>query len=232
MKSILVIFLLLLASAHCYPGVPRDPGASEANDKQKSQIELILPEEDRKNFGQLPNFDDDDDDEGFRFTPIKFNLRPIQSDEFFRPLTPFFSGVQDMMKQMREEMAKMFTGFPTIDDFKPLVPIPKDAVNKTSSKSETKIINGNKVTINETTYTDGTNNSNTIVRFRVIHVRPENETSVEAENNSSPEVVDLETEVDTEPKGSSKEESTNKSVEAVEDWKNDIPDSPVDDLKA
>lgn len=74
-------------------GVSHDPDAREPNDKQKSQIELILPEGDRKNFGQLPNFDDDDD-EGFRLTPIKFNLRPIQTDDFFRPFTPFFSGVQ------------------------------------------------------------------------------------------------------------------------------------------
>lgn len=49
---------------------------------------MILPEEDRKNFGELPNFDDDG---GFRFTPIKFNFRPIQTDDLF---SPFFSGFQ------------------------------------------------------------------------------------------------------------------------------------------
>ncbi|CAD6211851.1 GSCOCG00003864001-RA-CDS [Cotesia congregata] len=227
MKSTIVIFGLLLASAHCFPGVSRDPEDSSESNKQKSQIELILPEEDRKNFGELPNFDDDG---GFRFTPIKFNFRPIQTDDSF---IPFFSGFQDMVKQMREEMNKMFAGFPSLDDLKPLGGIPKDAINKTSSKSETKVINGHKVTINETTFSDGTNNSNTFVRFKVIHVRPENETSVETGSDTSPESVEVvETEVDEEPNPTSKDETTNRSVEAVEDWKNDIPDSPVDDLKA
>ncbi|KAH0539611.1 hypothetical protein KQX54_006126 [Cotesia glomerata] len=71
-------------------GVSRDPEDSSESNKQKSQIELILPEEDRKNFGELPNFDDDG---GFRFTPIKFNFRPIQTDDSF---IPFFSGFQEL----------------------------------------------------------------------------------------------------------------------------------------
>lgn len=84
------------------------------------------------------------------------------------------------------------------------------------------------LTINETTYTDGNDEYSTLIRVRVIDVRPQNDTLLLTESEADAEVTTLPTAV------TSKEDRTtpSRSVETVEEFDNEIPKSQVDTLTA
>ena len=84
------------------------------------------------------------------------------------------------------------------------------------------------LTINETTYTDGNDEYSTLIRVRVIDVRPQNDTLLLTESEADAEVTTLPTTV------TSKEDRTtpSRSVETVEEFDNEIPKNQVDTLTA
>ena len=88
------------------------------------------------------------------------------------------------------------------------------------------IIDGHVVTINETTYTDGDENSGAIFRVRVIDVKPQNET-LEIGGNPEAEPV-----TPSGPKKEAENTTPPRSVETVEDLENEIPKNQVDTLTA
>lgn len=93
------------------------------------------------------------------------------------------------------------------------------------------------LTINETTYTDGDDEYSTLIRVRVIDVRPQNETLLQTENEADAEVTTLPTVTGT---GGTTSTDTSKvdrttpsrSVETVEEFDNEIPKNQVDTLTA
>lgn len=85
------------------------------------------------------------------------------------------------------------------------------------------------VTINETTYTDGSDDYSTLIRVRVIDVRPQNETiltTVSSEADS--DVTTLPTFIGTNDTST----PSSRSIESVEDFDNEIPKNQGDVLTA
>ncbi|KAF3426336.1 hypothetical protein E2986_06855 [Frieseomelitta varia] len=127
------------------------------------------------------------------------------------------------MKRLRDQMAGILSHIPeqgVVNWSK----IPEGA----NTTSTTKVINGHVLTINETTYTDGNDEYSTLIRVRVIDVRPQNDTLLLTESEADPEVTTLPTTV------TSKEDRTtpSRSVETVEEFDNEIPKNQVDTLTA
>lgn len=96
------------------------------------------------------------------------------------------------------------------------------------------IINGHVVTINETTYMDGDDEFKTLIRVRVIDVKPENETILATEGGAETVTI-LPVETSTAPDAANGEEERTtpaRSIETVEDLDNEIPKNQVDTLTA
>jgi len=72
------------------------------------------------------------------------------------------------------------------------------------------IIDGHVVTINETTYSSGDDNSNTAFRIRIIDVKPQNETVIGGGGVGNAERTTMRAEAP-------------ESIETVEDFNNEIP---------
>ncbi|OAD55517.1 Icarapin-like [Eufriesea mexicana] len=100
--------------------------------------------------------------------------------------------------------------------------------NDANWTSETKVINGNIVTTNETIYAGNNNYSTLVMRIRIIEVEPENDTNPVAENDGGFEVVTLPTvtestsETNTATTNKKKNTSPTRSVETVEEFDNEI----------
>lgn len=78
------------------------------------------------------------------------------------------------------------------------------------------MINGHVVTVNETTYKDGDNVQGTVLRIRIVDIKPENEPTTDISEVESTAVTDEE---QTTPS------ATDRSVETVEDLtENEIPE--------
>ncbi|KOX80079.1 Icarapin-like [Melipona quadrifasciata] len=127
-------------------------------------------------------------------------------------------------KRLRDQMAGILSHIPeqgVVNWSK----IPEGA----NTTSTTKVINGHVLTINETTYTDGNDEYSTLIRVRVIDVRPQNDTLLLTESEADAEVTTLPTITVT-----SKEDRTtpSRSVETVEEFDNEIPKNQVDTLTA
>ena len=80
------------------------------------------------------------------------------------------------------------------------------------------------MTINDTTYSDGDDNNGSIIRVRIIDVKPQNDT---ANTTSGDNPVPTST-----PKIEDENKNNSRSVETVEDLENEIPKSQVDTLNA
>lgn len=83
------------------------------------------------------------------------------------------------------------------------------------------------MTINETTYTDGSDDYSTLIRVRVIDVRPQNETILTTVSSEADSDV---TTLSTGTNDTSTQSS--RSVESVEDFDNEIPKNQGDVLTA
>lgn len=80
------------------------------------------------------------------------------------------------------------------------------------------IINGHVVTVNETTYSDGDDQQGSVVRIRIVDIKPEVETETETGNPEAEEVTV--TPVDVNP-----QINTDRSPESVENIAdNEIPE--------
>lgn len=73
----------------------------------------------------------------------------------------------DIFERMRQQMAWLLSHqIPNRSG------IQLDVDNKGNKTSETKIIDGHKYTINETTYSDGDDNGGSFFKVRVVDIRP------------------------------------------------------------
>ncbi|XP_076181980.1 icarapin-like [Ptiloglossa arizonensis] len=145
------------------------------------------------------------------------------------PLDGFYSSMQNIMKRWREQMAGILSRIPE-QGVVPWSKIP-DGANTTST---TKVINGHVVTINETTYVDGDDTYGSLIRVRIIDVKPQNETILLTESEADAEVTTLPTTVTSATSTLSSEDRTTglRSVETVEEFDNEIPKNQVDTLTA
>ncbi|XP_018406220.1 PREDICTED: icarapin-like [Cyphomyrmex costatus] len=109
----------------------------------------------------------------------------------------FFS---DTINRLRQNLLNYFWTIPDITSFK--------APEGANTTSTTKIINGHVVTINETTFVSGDNNSGTVFRIRTVDVKPQNETEVIGGSTEQPSV---------------RPEPESDSRETVEEFNNEIP---------
>ncbi|KAG8222054.1 hypothetical protein J437_LFUL000498 [Ladona fulva] len=109
----------------------------------------------------------------------------------------FFQGMQAMLKQLRNQMQEVLSRMPQE---------PHGAANGTAlffpswdslpgnTTSTTKVINGHVVTVNETTYKQGSDGSSAVFHIRVVDIKP-NEPGTNIEGNS--EEVGSPSEVET-----------------------------------
>ncbi|XP_046388186.1 icarapin-like [Ischnura elegans] len=105
----------------------------------------------------------------------------------------FFQGMQAMMWQLRNQMQEVLRRIPQeslegssgFEIAQPWNGIPGN------STSTTKVINGHVVTVNETTYTRGTNGSSAVFHIKVVDIKPQ-QSAQEGENESpSAETVEV-----------------------------------------
>ncbi|XP_033225334.1 icarapin-like [Belonocnema kinseyi] len=221
MENFRVLFVatLFILNAYAAPRVAPDSAeSSEASDKKNTDTVLVLPG--RGNVFSSSVFDlpaeEEFEDDGLEGFPGS-SYFPFRSNVF----DGFFSSMQNAMNRLREQMAGVLAG-QIGQGIGPWGNIPEGA----NTTSTTKIIDGHVVTINETTYTDGDENSGAIFRVRVIDVKPQNET-LEIEGNPEAKPV-----IPSGPKKDVENTTPARSVETVEDLENEIPKNQVDTLTA
>jgi len=143
---------------------------------------------------------------------------PYFFNPFGNPFSGFMSGMDDMMKRLHDQMSQVLHRLPADNgDWKEITE------GKGNTTSTTKVINGHRVTVNETTYGDDGKDSGSFFKIRIVDVRPASEES----SDSSEEKVDNRHEVE-EVNTKEVEETTprnnqeNSSPELVEE-NNEIP---------
>ncbi|XP_015509604.1 icarapin-like [Neodiprion pinetum] len=195
MKSafrLLIFASALFAVAFAYPGA-RSASSESDEDFEKVGPILVLSDDLEDGFG------------GSFFSSFPNN-----------PFDGFLTRMQNMMKRLREQVAASLPDLGSSDGLYDIPKIPEGA----NTTSTTKVINGHVVTVNETTYSDGDENSGTVLRVRVVDIKPVNETE-------NPDSEDVTTPANNEPPSSSSS-SPDRSVESLEDFsKNEIPDRLV-----
>lgn len=228
MKSVYGVVLLVcfLALAHGFPGANRESAESSESDDKTDGVVLVLP---RRNI-----FDDlGDDDEPSMGMPGMWH--PFRFDN--SPFDGLFTRMQEAMNRARAEMAAALASqLGQVGGLTPWGKIPEGA----NTTSTTKIIGDHQVTINETTYSDGDDNSGTIFRVRVVDVKPLNETTDAVETETSSEETEAQPtkRPDNSPadkQNEDREELTTpapRSVESLEEFDNEIPKNQVDVLTA
>ncbi|XP_046734272.1 icarapin-like [Diprion similis] len=196
--SLLIFASALFAVAFAYPGARS--ASPESDEKSEQVLPIIIVPEDL------------DDCCGSRFF----------SSFSDNPLDGFLTRMQNMMKTLREQVAASLPGFSNSDDLYDLPKIPEGA----NTTSTTKVINGHVVTVNETTYSDGDENGSTVLRVRVVDIKPA--------NDEDTEILDTENVATSAPKPANEEPTspssspTDRSVESVEDFSNnEIPERLV-----
>ncbi|KOC71076.1 Icarapin-like, partial [Habropoda laboriosa] len=199
------------------------PGALDRDSDERKDVDtvLLLPSDARDRFIRpMAAFD---------FPDTSFD-DSLESPSWIRWnfFDTWYSSIQATIKKWREDMSRILSRIPD-HGIVSLGKIPEGA----NTTSTTKIIDGHVVTINETTYMDGDDEYGTVIRVRVIDVKPQNETILMTESEADAEITTLPT-VTTTATATSKEERTTplRSVETVEDFDNEIPKNQVDTLTA
>ncbi|CAK9825540.1 unnamed protein product [Anthophora retusa] len=211
--GVLLVAACFVACTHSFPGA-RDKDSEE---RKNVDTVLLLPSEMRDRFRPMTAFDFPDTSFDDSLESPTWTWNSLFRSNFF---DGWYSSIQAHIKKLRDEMAGILSRIPE-QGVIPWGKIPEGA----NTTSTTKIIDGHVVTINETTYMDGNDEFGTMIRVRVIDVKPQNETILMTESEADAEVTTLST---------SKEESTtpSRSVETVEEFDNEIPKHQVDTLTA
>ncbi|XP_043278634.1 icarapin-like [Venturia canescens] len=181
--SVFILASLMVAIAHCFPG-PMRPDL-EDNDEDGPDSVLVMPG--RNPFSlyrpffrisEFPSFDDD--------SKASSPEDPFDADFPWRESSfgGFFDGLQGLMNRIQKQMADVLSSLPRPGSFGPGGRIPEGG----NTTSTTKIINGHVVTINETTYQSGNNDSNIVLRVNIVDVKPVNSTG---DGNGEEVEVDL-----------------------------------------
>ncbi|XP_066592459.1 icarapin-like [Prorops nasuta] len=224
MKLYLATILLtcLLACTQAYPGSTKEStDSNESVDKKDVETVLVLPSGNSGSSWNIPSIGDsseffNDDDYEDAYNPFSFN--PFNSN----PFDGLMTRMQDAMRKLREQMTGILSRIPEHDGVGPFGKIPEGA----NTTSTTKIVDGHVVTINETTYVD--DNLGTVIRVRVVDVKPQNDTILMTESGIDKEVTtpipDVTNIYDAEKENTTPE----RSVETVEDFDNEIPKNQGD----
>ncbi|XP_046831750.1 icarapin-like [Vespa crabro] len=207
--NIYIIVTCFLAFSYAFPAFDT---SEESDEKKNVDTVLILPGSEMDMFGRphIPGLSDSSDSD--------------ESWSLFRPSTVNFDylrqSLQDLMNRLRNQMANIASTFPLNTGFVTRWNKIPEGANTTST---TKIINGHVVTINETIYSDGNDTEGTVIRVRVIDVKPQNGTMISPENENGT-IIPTSTIIPTE-NGNKTENGTmpQRSVETVEEFDNEIP---------
>jgi len=228
--SVFIVASVMVAIAHCLPRATRDRKAAGEEFEGVDTV-LVLPNRGNPFMRpslQVPDLSDfsDDSDSFEGYNPFGINFNPLRNN----PLDGFLESMQSVMNRIREQMAGVLSGLPGQGAFAPWGQIPEGG----NTTSTTKIIDGHVVTVNETTYQNGDDNSNTVFRIRTVDVKPLNNQT--AEGNDGAEDVGGGEEIETVTSGADAnkeaepEETTQaRSVETVEEIDNKIPSKSIDD---
>jgi len=138
------------------------------------------------------------------------------------PFNGFMSSMQSMMNSLKQRIAQHIPSYSGPGSFFGFNNIPEGA----NTTSTTKVINGHVVTVNETTYSDGDDVQGTVVRVRIVDIKPEND-PINVNPDIEGEAVDSREEETITPS------NTERSIESVEDSEgNEIPKLGDDNLTA
>ncbi|XP_012281077.1 icarapin-like [Orussus abietinus] len=162
--ALAVVFLA--ATAHAFPAQGQLYGD---NVGKNVDTLLVLPE------GSLGSGLEDDSEE----FPYFFNS--------FRPpsFLDFFSGMQEALLRLRAQMADMLSKVPHGG----FIGTPGELPEGANTTSTTKIIDGHVVTINQTTYSTGDDLNGSVIRVRVIDIKPQQNGTVRPDTDSDVEAV-------------------------------------------
>ncbi|XP_068987905.1 icarapin-like [Bombus flavifrons] len=225
--EVLLVVACFVAYTHSFPGARN----ADTSDKNNVDTVVVLPSDVGSQMMSaafdFPDVSFDSDSDSLESPTWNWN-RLFRSNF----LDGWYSSLQAHMKRIRDQMAGILSRIPG-DGVVNWSKIPEGA----NTTSTTKIINGHVLTINETTYTDGDDEYSTLIRVRVIDVRPQNETLLQTENEADAEVTTLPTVTGTggtTGTDTSKVDRTtpSRSVETVEEFDNEIPKNQVDTLTA
>ncbi|KAL2711982.1 icarapin-like [Vespula squamosa] len=189
--------------------------SEESDEKKNVDTVLVLPGSGMDMFDRprIPGLSDSSDSD--------------ESWSLFRPSTVNFDSLRqslhEMMKQLRKQIADIASSFPLNPEFVTRWNKIPEGANTTST---TKVINGHVVTINETIYSDGNDAEGTVIRVRVIDVKPQNETMILQENENGTVIP-----TSTPTENDNEATTPQRSVETVEEFDNEIPNQG-DILKA
>ncbi|XP_012266552.2 icarapin-like [Athalia rosae] len=132
------------------------------------------------------------------------------------PFDGFLTSVQSMMSRLRKQM---FDALPNYHGagFFGFGDIPEGA----NSTSTTKVIDGHLVTINETTYATGDDNSGSVFRIRIVDIKPDDEETIG--NPDAEGIATANPDDELQPTQTTRA-SVDRDVESVEDFnENEIP---------
>ncbi|XP_053994450.1 icarapin-like [Hylaeus anthracinus] len=211
--GVLLVAACLVACAHSFPG-----GRDTDNDERKNlDTVLVLPSDTRDRFIRqmpfgIPDLSLDDSDENPTWSwPGMF--RTSHFDDWY-------ASMQAFMKRLSDQMAGILSDLPE-DGIGLAGKIPEGA----NTTSTTKIIDGHVVTMNETTYMDSNDEYGTVIRVRIIDVKPQNETIPITESGTNAEGTTVPPTIANTNGATSSEESTTpaRSVETIEEFDNEIP---------
>lgn len=222
--SVLLVAACFVACTHSFPGA-RD---SESDESKNTDTILVLPSDTKDRL----------------MSPMAFDFPDMSFDDsienptwnwpgLFRsnPFDGWYTRMEAMMKKLREQVAGILSRTVNEEGTVAWSKIPEGA----NTTSTTKIIDGHVVTINETTYMDGDDTYGTLIRVRIVDVKPQNETILLTESETDAEVTTLPTAVTNAGTTTTNEEESStplRSVETVEEMDNEIPKNQVDTLTA
>ncbi|KAJ8672704.1 hypothetical protein QAD02_003964, partial [Eretmocerus hayati] len=194
--------------------------SAESDEKNAGEVVLLFPDFPSSRLGGV--FGDMNDDDS----------NPLAGSGFW---DPFYPRLQEVINQFRAQMAAAFAGMKpgslmpgSLSPWGSSGQLPEGA----NSTSTTKVINNHRVTINETTYSDGDEDSKTFVKVRVVHVNPIEESSESGESNVSASTPLEANQAEGEREPLTSTAAPSRSVETLEEFDNEIPKSQVEVLNA
>ncbi|CAH0393386.1 unnamed protein product [Bemisia tabaci] len=162
-------------------------------------------------------------------SPVPAELRAGDQPPFNDPFSGFFFDMQDMMKILRDQMSVVLSRVPPKSmngDDGPLSFVPSDVRNQTTTKVD--FVDGHKVVINDTTYSNGDTNSGSIFHVQIVDLLPLDE------DGEGPSVGAPSPKQPARPQRPNELDSNNRDVEELEDDDDeigeDIDEAPKKDV--
>lgn len=198
MKSVvLIIFALGFVCSGPIDDGLLDQRPRRVNPDEVDAVVVDMGDETPRTYRRRPYFrppyfyqDDSSDDEDESFGPFLGAVRPFGYGQSFSPYgSPygpagyggdFFTRLRHQMEMFRRYMSGIWN---VNSHFDPQLP-----PNYDNSTYTTKVVNGSVISVNETIKKHTTNDSSFVFSFKVVKIRPENETiSTNSDNDKEPE---------------------------------------------